>query len=115
MKIDEQTIEIIEKALDFELYQEQKDYLMHGTPLHGGRATGKTMAHCIKLALSEGEPLNTYYPEEFCDNDYGRRINKERYARDFYRHAFMEIWEMLSGTGLPVRDVMFKRRVGIFG
>jgi len=115
MKIDERTIEIIEKALDFKLYRAQKDYLMHEASLRGGRATGKTLAHCIKLALSEGEPLNACYPEEFCDDDYGRRINKERYAKHFYRYAFMEIRELLSDTGLPVRDVMYKRRVGIFG
>ena len=115
MKIDERTIEIIEKALDFKLYQAQKNYLMHDAPLQGGRATGKTLVHCIKLALSEGEPLNTYYPEEFCDDDYGRHSNKERYAKDFYRHAFMEMWVLLRDAGLPVRDVIRKRRVGIFG
>ena len=115
MKIDEQTIEIIEKALDFKLYQIQKDYLMHDVPLQGGRVSGKTLAHCIKLALSEGEPLNTYYPDELFDDDYGRRNNKERYSNYFYNYAFMEMRELLSDNGLPVRDVMFKRRVGIFG
>ena len=115
MKIDERAIEIIEKALDFKLYQAQKDYLMHDIPLQGGRAAGKTMAHCIKLALSEGPPLNTYYPEEFCDDDYGRRLTKERYAKHFYRGMLREVWQLLNDAGLPVRDVMYKRRVGIFG
>lgn len=115
MKINERTIEIIEKALGFKLYQAQKDYLMHDIPLQGGRGTGKTLAHCIKLALSEGKPLNTYYPEEFCDDDYGRRTNKERYAKYYYNYMLREVREPLSDTGLPVRDVMYKRRVGIFG
>ena len=115
MKIDERTIEIIEKALDFKLYQAQKDYLMHDTPLQSGRASGKTLAHCIKLALSEGEPLNTYYPEEFCDDDYGRRTNKERYAKYYYNHVLREVRELLSDAGLPIREVMYKRRVGILG
>jgi len=54
MQITEETIVLIEKALGISLYEGQKQYLLNnGTYWFGGRATGKTLAYCIKLALSK--------------------------------------------------------------
>lgn len=75
-----------------------------------GRMTGKTLAHCIRLALSEGEPLNMSRPEEFSDCDRGIN-NIFRYARGFYRREFLKVWQKLKDAGFKVRDVRGLRRV----
>lgn len=83
MKITEETIPLIEKALNIELYPWQKEWLINDTPFpdicpcllyyfkesivksctysfdgkrcHArNRMTGKTTVHCIDLALSDG-------------------------------------------------------------
>lgn len=84
MKITEETISLIEKALNIELYPWQKEWLIDGTLFPDicpcliysfkesivkscissfdgkrcrarNRMTGKTTVHCISLALSDGE------------------------------------------------------------
>jgi len=112
MNIDVSVIKEIEKALSIELFQHQRDYLANGTPMHGGRGNGKTLAHCIKLVLSEGIPLNIDLPELFCDDDYGSENNKVNYARSYYRRMFQEVWEKLKATGFPVRGVVFRPKEG---
>lgn len=103
MKITEQTIPHIEKAIGLKLYDYQKNYLMDKGYLRRGRATGKTVAYCIKLALSEGEPLDMRKPEEFSD---GQQLdNQISYARNFFRREFMKYWKMLKDYGFPVREI----------
>lgn len=59
MKINENTIPIIEKALDFKLYDWQRAYLL-GEPhkIPHERATGKTTAYIVKLLLTNKEPID---------------------------------------------------------
>ena len=99
MQITEETIVLIEKALGISLHEGQKQYLLNnGTYWFGGRATGKTLAYCIKLALSDGEPLDIQKPCEICDNDYAR----------WFRDFFIKIWISLKDAGLPVRELKIK-------
>jgi hypothetical protein len=106
MVISMYTILHIESALGLKLYDNQKRYLMDEAGLVGGRRTGKTTAYCIKLALSEGEPLNMDKPEEFADGwELG---DQRRYAKAYFRRAFLDIREALKGAGLPVRDIKGK-------
>ena len=70
-----------------------------------GRRTGKTIAHCIRLALSEGPPLDMRRPDKFCDCDYGNESNKITYARGIYRRMFYDVWRQLRDAGLPVREI----------
>ncbi|MGG4180801.1 hypothetical protein ABEW03_16085 [Virgibacillus pantothenticus] len=82
-------------------YEHQQNYLLDKGNLKGGRATGKTVAYCIKLALSNGEPLNLNKPEEFSDFGDG----SVRYARYFFKGEFLKIRNMLKKHGFPVREV----------
>lgn len=101
LKITEEIIPHIEKALGLVLYDHQKKYLLEQGSLLSGRANGKTVAHCIKLALSTGESLNMNKPHEF--SDYGD--GSIRYAQSFYMHEFMKVREKLKGYGFPVRGI----------
>lgn len=101
MKITQNMIPFIEKAIGFKLYGHQKDYLLGKGSLKSGRATGKTVAYCIGLALSEGESLNLKRPEDF--SDYGD--GSTRYAREFFKGEFIRIRTMLKEHGFSVREV----------
>lgn len=101
MKITEEMLIHIEQALEIKLYEPQKRCLLTGDYMGHGRGNGKTLVHCIKLALSEGAPLDLRKPEEFSDYGDGSR----RYARSYYRKVFLDIWHSLNNYGLPVRDI----------
>lgn len=106
MKITEEVIPHIEKAIGFELYETQKEYLLHHSTdiLHRGRRSGKTVSYCIKLALSEGEPLNMGKPYEFSDHGDGTA----KYAYGHFRKEFLRYRRMLKDYGLPVREIITK-------
>lgn len=87
--------------MGIKLYEHQVNYLLDKGNLKVGRRTGKTVAYCIKLALSEGNPLNMKTPDEF--SDYGD--GSVRYARDFFRGEFLMIRDKLRHYGFPVRDI----------
>lgn len=58
MKIDYEVIKKIEQAFGFQLYDWQKDYLLgKRTCRIKGRVNGKTFAYCIRLLLSDGNPI----------------------------------------------------------
>lgn len=101
MKITKEVIPFIEKAMGFELYEHQKNYLLERGNLKSGRATGKTVAYCIKLALSDGEPLNLSRLENFSDFGDGT----VRYARQFFKGEFIKIRNILKEHGFPVREI----------
>lgn len=101
MEIQTNHIPHIEKAIGFTLYPHQIDYLMGASWMMGGRRNGRTIAHCIKLDLSEGEPLDLRKPYKF--SDYGD--GSKRYAYDHYRREFLRVRECLKDYGLPVRDI----------
>ena len=111
--MDEAISKKVEEALNITLYADQKRYLL--SPSNetfywpGGRRTGKTLAHCIKLALSDGEPLDMRCPEHICDNDYGPESNRHNYARGFYRRVFLDVWKCLKDKGLKVREIKQSR------
>jgi hypothetical protein len=103
MIITEEVIPLIEKALGFELYDHQKNYILKKGSLKPGRATGKTKAYCIALALSNGEPLDMRKPWEFSDG--WELKDQKRYAKDFFKREFIEVWERLKKCGFPVRQI----------
>jgi hypothetical protein len=91
----------IERAFGFKLSEKQIDYLIKDAYMGQERGIGKTFVYCIKLALSDGEPLNLKKPEDF--SDYGD--GSVRYARQYFVKEFMDIREKLKAYGFPVRDV----------
>lgn len=106
MKINVLLLPHIENALAVKLTKLQKDYLLADGNITwvGGRGSGRTFVHCIRLALSKGEPLNIEYPEKF--SDYGD--GSTRYARGFYRSMFMDIWTKLNDYGFTVRQIKMR-------
>lgn len=110
MKITEEAIPLIEKALGIKLYEPQKEYFVNdGTYWFGGRASGKMLAYCIKLALSEGKPLDMR-PGKIINNvdpGYGMENNKSGYAH-WFRYFFLDIWHLLKDAGFPVRRIIFE-------
>lgn len=57
-KITEETIQKIEQIFGFPLHDWHKDYIMGKSEyVATGRCNGKTFAYCIKLLLSDGEPI----------------------------------------------------------
>ncbi|HHX59144.1 MAG TPA: hypothetical protein GX707_00140 [Epulopiscium sp.] len=122
MTITEETIPLIEKALNVKLYEPQKRYLLGFKAGYGmDRGVGRTFAHCIYLALSDGkdfvvtddrygkvhirgnDPIDARKMERY--SDYGD--GSLRYANRFFKRMFLEIWEQLKSAGLPVREVRF--------
>ncbi len=107
MKITEDNIPLIEKALNIKLFDTQKQYLLDKCDYwFRGRGTGKTFAYCIKLALSDGKLLYMERPEIFCDSDYGPNNNEVIYARGYFKRQFLEVWNRLKYCGFPVRGII---------
>jgi hypothetical protein len=44
-------------------------------------------------------------PDGFCDEDYGDKNNKRRYAESYFRNMFIDIYEQLKDSGFKVRDI----------
>jgi hypothetical protein len=107
MKITEDLIPFIEKALGFELYENQKSYLILNDQAiyHGGRCNGKTTAFCIKLALSEGDPIKLGHPNGITDENHGNSYIS------WFQYFFLGIWRRLKDAGFPVREI--QRQGGI--
>lgn len=132
MKITEENIPIIEKALDIRLLLWQINFLIKNEPFPNiypchvkefdtekikercnimrfdctkcplvNRRIGKTLAYCIKLALSDGDPLDIDYPEKFCDYPFTKY-----YAKNSFLGQFLEIREKLRDGGLQVRKLV---------
>lgn len=101
MKITEQAINNLEKALGVKLYEEQIDNILFGVGMdHTQRQNGKTYAYCIRLALSKGEPLDIRNPKDFCDGHYENTL----YPNHFMT-MFMEIYTKLKDAGFDVRPI----------
>lgn len=106
MTLHEKAIDNLEKALGIKLYEEQKQYILFNKGMDfNKRQNGKTYAYCIKLALSDGDPLNMLKPEDFCDFDYGEQSNRIPYARGIFRHMFMDIHSKLKEASFYVRPL----------
>lgn len=105
MDITKELIPLIENALGIELHEHQIDYLLGNGDLKLGRKTGKTIAYCVKLSLTEGKPLDLNYPEKFADEILlGNHVS---YARTFFKYEFMKIREALKNHGFTVREVTY--------
>lgn len=97
----------IEEALGFELYDHQKSYILGDTLLEydsNNRRRGLTTAHIIKLALSDGKPINLHRMQDYCDMQFMEGAGLLRYSR-YYRDMFMFIRNKLEDRGFKVREV----------
>lgn len=108
MKITEELIPLIEKALGFKLYEWQRAYLLekpYSEPLE--RATGRTTVYVIKLLLTNREPINIKFDAMKYKDHRG-----EHYT-DFFRNFMGEIDAKLTAVGLPTRTVKPKQSRGV--
>ncbi len=114
MKITKEDIPHIEKALGLKLYEHQVNYLLDEGELHrelqSDKGTGKTIAYCVRIALSEGKVLNLAKPEQFADNWHLKGDERLFYARKVFRGEFISIWCKLSDYRFPVRNVFIGRK-----
>lgn len=83
-------IEEIEAALDTKLFEAQRMDILNLGNKYGisGRQGGKTFVYYIRLALSEGDPLNMLVTENFAD-----------------LKMFFKIWSKLKTHGFITRDL----------
>ena len=88
----------IESAFGFHLYDWQKDYML-GKMQHraGGRCNGNTFAYCVKLLLSNGEPIKVKDIQKYIDEAHG-----SGYYRWFTDYC-LEINEKLIAAGFKTR------------
>lgn len=105
MNFDDNTIKLIEEALDVTLYHYQKLYLTDPDIVPDSffmdRQTGSTFVFCIRLALIEGEPLD-FVKTKIVDDYYLRG-----WYRDWFEKCFYNIWKKLKYKGLSVREANF--------
>ncbi len=100
MKITEEMIPLIEKALGFKLYDWQRAYLLeeqHSKPKE--RASGRTTAYIVKLLLTNHEPIDIKFHAMRYKDHQGVHYT------DFFRNFMREIDEKLTNVGLPTCTV----------
>lgn len=90
----------IEKAFGFRLYKWQRNYLL-GIRTHRTRHrhNGNTFAYCVKLLLSDGEPIKPKLLKHghYADEIYGT------YSRLWFAKYCLEINDVLVKAGFKTR------------
>lgn len=91
----------IEQALGVKLYDIQKNYILYDDESgFTDRGQGKTLAHMIKLALSDCGPIDM--------NQFGKYTDQEHPNGDYttlYKREFINLRNKLKETGLIVREL----------
>lgn len=105
--INEKRVAEVEKALGIKLYECQRDYIFNGKhACPNERCTGYTTAYCIKLLLTEGEPIRLWeweYVKWITDGIHGRSYI------EWFRKFLIENYERLRAAGIETRIVEFKK------
>lgn len=108
--ITQEMIPKIEKAFGFSLYDWQKDYLLEkdsDIPWEQliKRGNGKTFAYCVKLLLSDGEPINKRELFKYIDDctEYliSRIHNSSHY--NWFANYCLDINNILVKAGFKTR------------
>ena len=112
----ERTIKKVEKALGFNLFEWQKQYIFNNTPygieIQHARRAGKTTACALRLCLSDGEPIRaTLTPACIAKNDFLRYLGEDAvtYPRSkFFVYELKKIYETLKNAGgIELREIEF--------
>lgn len=107
-------IEHIEQALDLELYEWQRLYIITGIwQPPKGRQYGRTLAYILRLLLDQSKPLLIYNISDaraYADNPFTERQYEPvpTFYADGFRVELQEIYEKLRAAGVPVRELVFK-------
>lgn len=112
----ERTLKKVEKALGLTLFDWQKEYIFEGKPygkeICFARCAGKTLAHCLRLCLSDGEPVRaTLTPPVMARNEFLRYLGEDGEtmcrSRGFIQ-MLREIYEKLKAAGgIDLREIVF--------
>ena len=109
-KRPEETIEQIENALGFKLFEWQKAFIFegkdYGDAIKVARCAGKTTAHILRLCLSEGKTLLATsllidLQEYFGEDGISYR------RRNFFINELRNIYETLNNAGIKTRKIIF--------
>ena len=107
-------IEHIERALNLELYEWQRLYIITGIwQPPEGRRHGRTLAYILRLLLDQSKPLLIYSISDaraYADNPFTERqyTPVPTFYADGFRRDLQEIYEQLRAAGVPVRELVFK-------
>lgn len=118
MKITEEMIPLIEKALGFELYKWQKAYLLGETYEEpAGRRVGRTTAYIVKLLLTNERVIDS---DKYKDiQQYKDRSSSSSFYGDFFKHEMQMIDDKLTSVGLrtwllkPKRNGLNNIQIGV--
>ena len=107
-------IEHIEQALNLELYEWQRLYIITGIwQPPEGRQHGRTLAYIVRLLIDQSKPLLIYGISDaraYADNPFTERqyMPVPTVYADGFRRDLQEIYEQLRAAGVPVRELVFK-------
>lgn len=114
----ERTIRKVEQALGLKLYDWQKAFIFYDKPygfeVSYARRTGKTLAHCLRLCLSEGEPIVAALTSPvITENEFlrylgedGSTVNRLRIFIDELRRIYNKL---LEAGNIDLREIIFMR------
>jgi len=99
--IDLLEIQKIEEAFGFPLYEWQKDYLLsnHFKFPYGQRCNGKTFIYCLKLLLSDGDPIKKRDLFKYRDKNHGTHYDS------WFAGYIWDINKILVAAGFEMRIV----------
>jgi len=112
----ERTIKKVEDALGIKLFDWQKEYLlddvMYGREIQYARRAGKTLTHCLKVCLSNGEPIKARLePACTAKNEFLRYLGEDgcTYHRSqYFISELKEIYTKLKDYGgIELREITF--------
>lgn len=110
MKITEELIPFIEKALGFELYEWQKSFLLGETfERPSRRVSGRTTAYIVKLLLTNEELIDIKMDAKRYQDHPGYTYTS------FFQHEMRTIDHKLTSVGLLTRLVKPKKVIGNVG
>lgn len=99
MPVPKRWFPLIEYALGIKLTPIQKYKLFYpGTSIMGDARSGKTLVHCISVALSIGPPLHVEIA-----SDYGDGTTQYKYSH--FMNMYRDIAVKLESAGFNVRQV----------
>ncbi len=112
----EHTVKKVECALGFTLFDWQKEYIFSGKPYGAeivfSRRAGKTLAHCLRLCLSCGEPIKAkLYPAQIARNEILHYLGEDGASPNrsqFFIHELRKVYNTLKAVGgIELREITF--------
>lgn len=109
------TVNKVNKALNITLYDWQIDFIFdnkeYSRNIHSGRGTGKTLARCLRLCLSTGEPIKVAPHPSTTKEDIFNYIGEDGITSNrthFFISELKAIYNKLKSAGtISLRELEF--------